>query len=213
MVTFIRLYSNLILLLAFHWDALLVGVRRKYTYSQMWRTMTWNALEWKHMQAIRDCNIVNLYSVDLLVDRFLCCFSSPSVVDLGSRLYKQWNLQTHVQQHHQAYKVIAIHWISPKFTFRNWFEITCTKMIHFHSIFRSAWKTKILDCITGAGGVHRIASPVASRFLASFIAYIRSTRFLLSLVFFCFTCRKESAMYESLYDTPVHNQIHHLLMN
>jgi hypothetical protein len=35
----------------------------------------------------------------------------------------------------------------------------------------------------------------------------------LSLVFFCFTCRKESAMYESLYDTPVHNQIHHLLMN
>ena len=86
--TFIRLTSNLILLLALHWDALLDGVRRKYTYSQVWRTMAWNALEWKHMQAIRHCKIVNLYSVDLHVDRFLCCFSSRSVVDLGSRLMK-----------------------------------------------------------------------------------------------------------------------------
>ena len=82
--TFIRLTSNLILLLALHWD----GVRRKYTYSQIWRTMAWNALEWKHIQAIRHCKIINLYSVDLHVDRFLCCFSSRSVVDLGSRLVK-----------------------------------------------------------------------------------------------------------------------------
>ena len=88
MVTFIRLCSNLILLLALYRDALLEGVRWKYAYSQIWRTMAWNALEWKHIQAIRHCKIINLYSVDLHVDRFLCCFSSRSVVDVGSRLVK-----------------------------------------------------------------------------------------------------------------------------
>jgi hypothetical protein len=90
-VTFKWLRSNFILLPALHQDPFLEGVRRMYTYSQIWRTMTWNALECKHMQSHagnQALQIINLYSIYLHIDKFLCCFSSRGVVDIRSHLVK-----------------------------------------------------------------------------------------------------------------------------